>query len=458
MSTNRFTSNLAVILLFYSIALLCPVAHADENKTVRVFIFAGQSNMVGSDSNVRDIKRFPPFAGLEQPQPNVLFSYCIGRENKWKSNGWVNLQPVNGIVGPELSFARQVTRHVEAPIAIIKCAAGGTHLGGDWNPNAPEGFKMYPLSLALVRTSLAELDQEGIPYRLEGFMWHQGENDMFNEKYMLEYGKNLASFLARWRRDLEAPHLKFYIGELCTKTIWGMDLRPRMYAISKGQKLVTEADPLAEYVPTSHVAVEIGGGVGLHYHYGTLGQLEHGVNYADAYLRTIGRNKNDNNRELTEWPYEQGSKVKLFVLAGHRNMEGERSFIQELEQTRGELISQNGRTAFKYNIGGGYKVSDGWEPLGPAGSYDTFGPELSFGHVLADAEVTNIAIAKFTHSGSQIIDWTPKGSVATTRHIYPKFIEFIKEASKEIQDKGHAVEIAGVFYHLGENDMSMPPL
>ena len=35
--------------------------------------------------------------------------------------------------------------------------------------------------------------------------------------------------------------------------------------------------------------VEIGGGTGLHYHYGTLGQLEHGVNYADAYLRTIGK-------------------------------------------------------------------------------------------------------------------------------------------------------------------------
>ena len=57
-----------------------------------------------------------------------------------------------------------------------------------------------------------------------------------------------------------------------------MDLRPRMYAISQGQEEVTKADPLAEYIPTSHVGVEIGGGVGLHYHYGTLGQLEHGVN------------------------------------------------------------------------------------------------------------------------------------------------------------------------------------
>ena len=210
--------------------------HADETndaQTLRVFIFAGQSNMVGSDSKVADIKRFPPFVGLENAQPKVKFSYSIGRENKITSDGWVDLQPVNNVVGPELSFARKVSEKIAAPIAIIKCAAGGTHLGGDWNPDEPIGFKMYPLALELIRSSLAELDKQNIKYRIEGFMWHQGENDMFNKDYMPNYGKNLENFLACWRRDLETPGLEFYIGELCTKTIWGMDLRPRMYAISQ---------------------------------------------------------------------------------------------------------------------------------------------------------------------------------------------------------------------------------
>ena len=138
---------------------------------------------------------------------------------------------------------------------------------------------MYPLTLEFIQKSLLELDRQRIPYRIEGFVWHQGENDMFNEEYKKSYGKNLARFLASWRRDLKTPELQFYIGELCTKTIWGMDLRPRMYAISQGQKAVAKADPRAEYIPTSHIGVEIGGGVGLHYHYGTLGQLQHGVNY-----------------------------------------------------------------------------------------------------------------------------------------------------------------------------------
>ena len=429
-----------------------------DEKTLRVFIFAGQSNMVGSDSKVKDIKRFPPFAGLEDPQEKVMFSYSIGRENKMESNGWVDLQAVNNVVGPELSFARRVRANSKAPIAIIKVAAGGTHLGGDWNPDDPIGFKMYPLALGIIKKSLAELDKRGMKYRIEGFMWHQGENDMFNEGYMENYGKNLKNFLASWRRDLKLPGLKFYIGELCTKTIWGMDLRPRMYAISLGQREVTGADPQAEYIPTAHVGVEIGGGVGLHYHYGTLGQLQHGENYALAYLRTIGR-KLRQPRLLKKWPYKKGSTVKLFVLAGHRNMEGERAFVQELKEIKGKaaLLKDNPAIAYKYSLGGGYRVSDGWEPLGLTGYYDTFGPELSFADILGSKVKGNIAIAKFTHSGSQIIDWTPEGSMAKSRHLYPDFIGFIKETVRELEAKGNKVELAGIFYHMGENDMSFHP-
>lgn len=413
--TQKVFVGFAALLLFSVDVQLGDAAEVDDDTTVRVFIFAGQSNMVGADSKVQDIKRFPPFAGLEAAQSDVKFSYSIGRENKKNSDGWVPLQAVNNVVGPELSFARDVSRNINAPIAIIKCAAGGTHLGGDWNPDEPSGFKMYPLALKLIRSSLAEFDRQKIPYRIEGFMWHQGENDMFNKEYMPNYGANLANFLARWRRDLNTPELKFYIGELCTKTIWGMDLRPRMYAISQGQRAVTNADPLAEYITTSHVGVEIGGGVGLHYHYGTLGQLEHGVNYAEAYLRTIGRNQK-RSRSLKAWPYQKGSKVKLFVMAGHRNMEGERAFVQELKPLNPALLKDNGKIAFKYSIGGGVRTSDGWEPLGPAGYYDTFGPEVSFGNALQEKHAGNIAIAKFTHSGSQMNDWAPEGSMARSRH------------------------------------------
>ncbi len=447
------------LIFFSSLLSFLSLTNGDESEDpLKVFIFAGQSNMVGSDSNVKDIQRFPPFIGLESAQENVRFAYSIGREKKFESDGWQSLSPVNNVVGPELSFARMVSAKLKSEIAIIKCAAGGTHLGGDWNPENPTGFKMYPLSLKLVKSSLAELDRMKIKYQIEGFMWHQGENDMFNEDYMKNYGKNLEKFLAQWRQDLGVPDLKFFIGELCTKTIWGMDLRPRMYAISKGQRLVTDSDPLTEYVPTSHIGVEIGGGVGLHYHYGTLGQLEHGINYAEAYLKSIGRS-DPVSGPLKKWPYKKGELVRLFVLAGHRNMEGERAFVQELREIKDKsfLESDNPEIAYKYSLGGSYHKSKEWEPLGLTGYYDSFGPELSFGSYLQKKSVENIAIAKFTHSGSQIVDWTPEGSLAKSRNLYDSFINFVKNAIQDLNDKGHAVSLEGVFYHVGENDMSFSP-
>lgn len=448
-----------IILLLISVPFTALTAADGTNKSslpTRVFIFAGQSNMEGADSHTDAIRQFPPFAGLEHPQDDVRFSYCIGRQNKHRSNAWVPLSAVNHMVGPELSFAREVKKALDAPIAIIKCAAGGTHLGGDWNPDEPSGFEMYPLALDLVRTSLADLESQGINYQIEAFVWHQGENDMFNEDYMANYGKNLARFIERWREDLKTPDLPFFIGELCTKTIWGMDLRPRMYAISRGQKAVTEEDPRATYVRTSHIGVEIGNPAGLHYHYGTLGQLEHGLCHARAYLASVGISQ-WTPKPLTTWPIPDQAEVKLFVFAGHRNMEGERAFIQNVPKNRNHLLNPAPSVPFRYSLGGGYLVSEDWEALRPGMLYDNFGPELSFVDQIKHHEQGSIAAAKFTHGGSQLNDWTPEGSLAKSRHLYPNFIDFIKNAISDLEARGHRVRLAGIFYHLGENETSMFP-
>ena len=119
--TRAISSLLAALCLLAS-----AFAQSQDDEAVRVFIFAGQSNMVGADSKVADIERSPPFSGLGAPQEQVRFWHCIGRENKTTSDGWTALQPVRGMVGPELSFARKVTANIEAQVAIIKVAAGGT--------------------------------------------------------------------------------------------------------------------------------------------------------------------------------------------------------------------------------------------------------------------------------------------------------------------------------------------
>ena len=109
------------------LALICALAGAvlaaeSAAETVRVFIFAGQSNMVGSDLKVADIERFAPYAellpDLAALEPAPRFSYVLGRETKKRSEGWVDLAPVGIIVGPEHSFVRDVARQSNAPIAI----------------------------------------------------------------------------------------------------------------------------------------------------------------------------------------------------------------------------------------------------------------------------------------------------------------------------------------------------
>ena len=61
----------------FLLSALCLLASAfaqgQDDEAVRVFIFAGLSNMVGADSKVADIERFPPFSGLGAPQEQVRF-------------------------------------------------------------------------------------------------------------------------------------------------------------------------------------------------------------------------------------------------------------------------------------------------------------------------------------------------------------------------------------------------
>jgi hypothetical protein len=80
----RFVQTLLAMMLL-AVSVRSVPSQADT-KTLRVFIFAGQSNMVGSHSRANDIKLFPPFAGLDQPQENVMYSYSIGREDMNSSN------------------------------------------------------------------------------------------------------------------------------------------------------------------------------------------------------------------------------------------------------------------------------------------------------------------------------------------------------------------------------------
>ncbi|MEY2789336.1 MAG: hypothetical protein RLZZ34_2479, partial [Verrucomicrobiota bacterium] len=131
---------------------------ADQPRAIRVFLLAGQSNMEGADSRARRIDEFPEFQGAGAPQPEVLFT-ALSLHDTNASTVWSPLAPGDSF-GPEITFARKLTRSGIAPIALIKSAVGGTTMAFDWNPAAPaEGQRLYPRTLKLVREALQALDR-----------------------------------------------------------------------------------------------------------------------------------------------------------------------------------------------------------------------------------------------------------------------------------------------------------
>jgi hypothetical protein len=449
-------------------AILCFVAcvgfqsgSAFADDVIRVFLFAGQSNMVGADAHADRIDELPEFRGAGTPQDDVLYSYIMG-DGDQASNGWVPLRPLDSF-GPEITFAPRVRQQMQSPIAIIKSAVGGTTVAFDWNPEAPDkGQKLYPRTLRLIRESLQELDRRGLKYQLEGVMWHQGENDMLDRNLYKQYAAGLTKLIAQLREDLNAPQLKWYIAEVSEKGIWGMDHRSNLSVLHEQQQQVLKSDPLLRWVPTSHLAFEVMGSGQPHYHFGTQGQLQMGEAFAAAYLKEIGQWPAPVDRSFQNGlPIEKKGRVRLFVLAGQRNMEGEDSYFSEIPAAPGfeSLINDQDRVLYRYSLGGGAQVSSGWEPLGPTGFLGNFGPELSCGARLRKSIPIDdgIAIVKFTHSGAQMPDWNPEGSPESHRDLYPRFIAMVREAQNDLIRQGYECSMEGIFWHTGENDTYYGP-
>lgn len=434
---------------------------AQGQEITRVFLFAGQSNMVGADAHAERIDDFPDFRGAGAPQKEVLFSYILGNGQE-ASKGWGPLKPLSSF-GPELTFARKVQASSPGPIAIIKSAVGGTTVAFDWNPDAPEkGQKLYPRTLNLIRESLKELEARGIRYRLEGVMWHQGENDMLDRKLYKDYAAGLNRLVSRLREDLKAPQLKWYLAEVSEKGIWGMDHRANLGIFRQQQEVAQKTDPLLRWLPTSHLAFEVMGSGQPHYHYGTQGQLQLGEAFAASYLKEIGKSTSEPDRRVKgPLPIPPKGRVRLFILAGQRNMEGEDSYVSEIAgfPEFASLVKDQEKVLFRNDLGGGVKKSQEWEALGPTGYLGNFGPELSMGAKLRNAidPSTGIALVKFTHSGAQGPDWFAKGTVEAHRNLYPRLINFLRQAKEDLEKKGYECSVEGVFWHPGENDTYFGP-
>lgn len=155
MDTRReFLKRAALMVAVVLVLLRGFVCAADLPKPVKVFLFAGQSNMEGADAHRDRIDPYPDFRGAGAVQSNVLF-VSLPRDGEAKA-AWGPMVAGEPF-GSEVTFARMVGSQEGGAIAIIKSAIGGTTMAYEWNPEAPEnGQKLYPRTLRLVRESMAE--------------------------------------------------------------------------------------------------------------------------------------------------------------------------------------------------------------------------------------------------------------------------------------------------------------
>ena len=195
---------------------------------VDVFIFSGQSNMVGS----------PKVADLtdEQRAPIPQARYWNGKSFESYVPGKTVTSATVLRFGPELAFARCYPDATpERPMYLIKYALGGRPLhwgwdhgkwiGGDPAPGRgnfypgetkddPNQGLLYQNLLKTVLPALAHLKASGIDYRVRGVLWMQGEADAKHAVSAATYAPCLQQWHERLLEDVGAGPCPLVYGQV----------------------------------------------------------------------------------------------------------------------------------------------------------------------------------------------------------------------------------------------------
>ena len=236
---------------------------------LRVFVLAGQSNMVG----------YGYVEGPNAVRPNGTLSWLLEQENLKAdyqhlvdANGaytvrddvWLSFMrdfytagylttgfgnPGDMKSGPELGFGHVMGDALEDPILLIKIAEGGKSLAVDFRPPSSGGTTgaMYTKLVDDVAAVLADPaayypDYDGREVELAGLVWFQGWNDFVLTEYVDEYQDNMVNLVRDVRDAWDTSELPFVIAE--TGNACAARANPRGLATCAAQKAVTE---LAEF-------------------------------------------------------------------------------------------------------------------------------------------------------------------------------------------------------------------
>lgn len=229
-------------LLTLLFCLISVTAHADTQKAngkLKIFIMAGQSNMVGFGTVLgdkpgtmqtvvqSDKKKYGHL--IKNGEPIVrddVYVVNLSAPGKQKEAGYldVNFGAQANHIGPEYGFGWVVGDYYKDPVLIIKCSWGGRSLAHNFLPPSIEDYPapqkdgdkgfQYAEVVRHVKEVTGNLDKympgyKNQGYEIIGFGWHQGWNDSIDQKAVDVYERNLVAFIKDLRKDLGVKDMKF---------------------------------------------------------------------------------------------------------------------------------------------------------------------------------------------------------------------------------------------------------
>ena len=214
-------NRMKAILALTSFAIVgCAGDAAAENlaKPLKVYILAGQSNMVGTggiktfDYIGDDPKAAPLLKQMRGPDgkpyicKRVWISYLNGRMNQYGGEGFGKLTAGYGLrekdahdkpwdyIGPEFMFGITLEKAYDGPLLIIKTAWGGQNLSCDFRSPSAGPYELNDFQKELY----------GKQNRTEAVMAQKREATGRNYRYMIEHVKKVLGNIKRVYPDYDA--------------------------------------------------------------------------------------------------------------------------------------------------------------------------------------------------------------------------------------------------------------
>jgi hypothetical protein len=283
---------LLMLLLLNGLVWCVSLGHAQT----KVYLLAGQSNMVGWCSN----SGLPP--ELQQPRPDIPIYW---------QNYWQYLQPGlgsdSGKFGPEITFGWDMFDSLpDNNIVLVKYAVSGTTLWNDWR--ATDGVE-YVNFINKVNNALSSVDEPEIM----GMIWMQGEFDAYPPtstlSYAQAYEQNLTDFIESIRSDLGLPDMPFVIGQISESPVWTWgDI------VRQDQLNVSRTVPNTSLVVTSDLGILADG-----MHYNASGTMTLGSRFADATLDLefpVSKASSSTDDATLSWSHAIGDGINRILVVG----------------------------------------------------------------------------------------------------------------------------------------------